>query len=260
MINNWFEFTLDELKRGFAHQPQSGRYVCLVCGKAFDEGEVFELHGRFYLPERAAALHVQTEHGGMAAVLLGCEKKAIGLTDNQKELFASLLQGLSDNEIAAGGGVSPATVRHTRFTLRERARQATLYLALYELTDQYTKGKGGAKGRELIEVHEGAKMVDERYAITIDEEEKTLKTCFISLEPLRLKVFSAKEKKKIVILKRIVTLFAENEVYTERQVNAILKPVFEDFATLRRYLIEYGFMERNADGSVYRLTNHHGTV
>lgn len=101
-------------------------------------------------------------------------------------------------------------------------------------------------------------MVDDRYAITKDEEEKTLKICFESLDPLRLKTFSAKQKKKIVILKKIATLFQPGKDYTENQVSERLKSVYDDFVTLRRYMIEYGFMERSTDGSSYRLKSGNG--
>lgn len=37
----------------------------------------------------------------------------------------------------------------------------------------------------------------------------------------------------------------------EREVNEILKGIYPDFASLRRYLIEYGFFERTRDGSAY---------
>jgi hypothetical protein len=40
-------------------------------------------------------------------------------------------------------------------------------------------------------------------------------------------------------------------------VNEILKNAYEDYATLRRYLIEYDFMDRKADGSQYRLKFRH---
>lgn len=256
MINNWFDYELSDIKRGYAADTQSGRYVCLVCGRGFDQGEVFQREGRFYRADRAAELHVQGEHGGMAKVLLQCDKKATGLTDIQKELFTLLLQGLGDGEIAAQTQVAAATVRHTRFTLRERARQAKLYLALFELTDQVFRGRN--KGRELVEIHGAATMVDDRYDVTREEEEKILRVSFSSLEPLRLAVFPAREKKKIVVLKRLVSLFDPGKPYTELQVNAMLKPVYEDVATLRRYLIEYGFMERNADGSAYRRTQNNG--
>lgn len=255
MINEWFEYDLSDIKRGYHYDSEIRRYHCLICGKDFEQGEVFAVDGRFFEAAKAAELHVRKEHGGVAEVLLEGDKKLTGLTDNQKELFALMLQGCGDNEIAAKTGVTPATVRHTRFTLRERAKQAKLYLALYELADGVTKAKG--RGRELVELHAGAKMVDDRYAITKEEEEKTLKTCFESLEPLKLKVFSAREKKKIIILRRLATLFEAGAEYSEKQVSERLKAVYDDYATLRRYLIEYGFMERNADGSVYRLKNSH---
>lgn len=256
MINGWQECDLSDIKHGYAMDAQRDQYLCLVCGKRFDLGEVFPQEGRFYRAERAAQLHVQQEHGGMAQVLLQCDKKATGLTDIQKELFALLLQGLGDGEIAARTQVAAATVRHTRFTLRERARQAKLYLALFELTEQMSRGRN--KGRELVEIHGTATMIDERYDVTREEEEKILKVSFSSLEPLRLAVFPAREKKKIVVLKRLVSLFEPGVAYTELQVNGLLKPVHGDVATLRRYLIEYGFMERNADGSAYRRTGNNG--
>lgn len=256
MIKNWFDYNLDEIKMGCTYDSQKNRHMCLICGKVFENGEIFERGGRLYDARRAVRLHVQAEHGGIASVLLSSDKKMTGLTDNQKELYSLILRGLSDSEIAAATGVAPATVRHTRFTLRERAKQAKLYLALFELVMQSSRDRG--KGSELIEIHEGAKMVDERYAVTKDDEEKILKICFESLNPLRLKTFSAREKKKIVILKQITTLFEPGKEYTEKQISETLKSVYDDFVTLRRYMIEYGFMERSADGSCYRLKNNYG--
>lgn len=257
MINNWFDYSLDEIKMGCAYDSQTNQHTCLVCGKVFEEGEIFETGGRFFDAGRAVRQHVLNEHGGMTSVLLNGDKKLTGLTDNQKELCRLILRGLTDHEIAAATGVAPATVRHTRFTLRERARQAKVFLALFELVGQSSRGRG--KGSELIEIHEGARMVDERYAVTKEEEEKILKICFESLDPLRLKTFSAREKKKIVILKKITTLFEPGKEYTEKQVSETLKSVYDDFVTLRRYMIEYGFMERSADGSCYRLKYRNGT-
>ena len=42
-----------------------------------------------------------------------------------------------------------------------------------------------------------------------------------------------------------------NKEYKEMEVNKIIKPIFDDFVTVRRYLIEYGFMERAKDCSRY---------
>ena len=60
-----------------------------------------------------------------------------------------------------------------------------------------------------------------------------------------------REKRKIVVLRKIAALFQPGEKYSEIQINTMLKEVFADFATIRRYLIEYGFMERTKDCKEY---------
>ena len=94
-------------------------------------------------------------------------------------------------------------------------------------------------------------MVDARYEITQPEEQKILSTVFASMQPLRLKTFPPKEKKKVVILRTIAKEFEEGIRYSEVQVNEILKDIYPDYVTLRRYLIEYGYLERTRDGSAY---------
>ena len=96
-------------------------------------------------------------------------------------------------------------------------------------------------------------MTDERYEITEAVTEKILSSVFSSLDPLKLRVFSKKEKKKIVILRKIAEQFRPETDYTEKQVNAVLSEIYDDYVTIRRYLIEYGFMNRTRDGSRYWL-------
>ena len=127
-----------------------------------------------------------------------------------------------------------------------RSKRAKLYLAVYELAME-----GKAEMDNLIPIHGGAKMIDDRYMITEEERQKILGNVFSSLEPLKLKVLSAKEKKKIVILTKIVEQFEEGRDYTEPEVNEILMGIYPDYVSLRRHLIEYGFMERTPDGGRY---------
>lgn len=103
----------------------------------------------------------------------------------------------------------------------------------------------------IIPIHEGAKMVDARYITTKEESDKIIATVFESLSPLKLKIFSAKEKKKIVTLRKVVEQFEKGKIYTEKEVNQILKAIYDDFPTMRRYLIEYGFMDRTTDCAQY---------
>ena len=207
------------------------------------------MDGRYFEAERAARQHLLKEHGDRLKALLQSGSRYLALTENQKELLCSLRRGENDREIARRCGVSPGTVRHQRFMLREKAKQARLFLALYSLATQKKN-----EAEELILVHEGAKMVDERYEITAAEQEKFLRDAFFSLQPLRLKVFPRKEKKKVAILSRIAEEFSQGRVYSEPEINAVLGRIYPDYATLRRYLIEYGFMQRTADCREYRLT------
>lgn len=47
--------------------------------------------------------------------------------------------------------------------------------------------------------------------------------------------------------------FVRNREYTENEVNKVLKRMYEDYPTLRRALIEYGFFDRSNDCKVYRV-------
>lgn len=90
--------------------------------------------------------------------------------------------------------------------------------------------------------------------VTPEEEEKILNNVFSSLEPLKLKVISSKAKKKAVIFKKIAGQFEKGKHYTETDINGILKLIYpEDYSTLRRGLIELGYMDRKSDGSDYWL-------
>jgi len=94
-------------------------------------------------------------------------------------------------------------------------------------------------------------MIDDRYHITEDENEKLLVKYFPEGTDGPLKTFHMKEKSKIAVLRELVKRFHEGRTYTEKEVNEILKSAYDDFATIRRYLIEYGFMDRKADCSAY---------
>lgn len=76
---------------------------------------------------------------------------------------------------------------------------------------------------------------------------------FMTLDPMHLNVLPKKQNKKIAVLNMIATLFDENKKYSEVEVNEILKPVYDDFVLLRRYLIDYKFLTREKDGSCYSV-------
>jgi DNA-binding transcriptional ArsR family regulator len=72
-----------------------------------------------------------------------------------------------------------------------------------------------------------------------------------SFEGERLKQIPASRKKRDVILSWLAGRFEPGHRYPEKQVNTILKRHHEDSATLRRELIDGGWMER--ENNVYWL-------
>ena len=242
------QLSIEELAAGISYDAKERCYCCIHCPARFEEGEVFAAGGRFFEAQRAALLHVEQEHGGAFEALLSSGSRYLSLTGNQRELLQSLHLGESDREIAGRCGIAASTVRHQRFILREKAKQARMFLALYTLAMQKMD-----RQEELIAVHDGANMVDERYEITEAEQEKILRDAFLSLQPLRLEHFPKKEK-KVAILTRIAQEFEAGRRYTEPEVNGVLGAIYPDFATLRRYLIEYGFMQRTTDCREYWLS------
>lgn len=243
-------YNFDEIKKGYHCRPEENAYICNYCLKQYPENQVFSINGSFFVSEAAVQKHIELEHGGSFFKLLDTETKYNTLTDKQKELLRLFHSGLTDHEIARQTGVTDSTVRHQKFTFREKAKQARFYLALFEQVFEDER-----KNEEsMIPIHDHAVYYDDRYVITEQERNKILATSFTSLEPLRLKAFSPKEKKKVVILTRIAELFEHGKEYSEKDINLILKPVYDDYTTLRRYLVMYGLMTRNSDGSGYRLT------
>jgi hypothetical protein len=69
----------------------------------------------------------------------------------------------------------------------------------------------------------------------------------------RLTQLPTKEKKWLVVLRWLASRFEPTRRYTEKEVNALLTEVHEDYATMRRNLAEYGFMRRERGGGNYWL-------
>lgn len=94
-------------------------------------------------------------------------------------------------------------------------------------------------------------MMDELFRVTDEEREKVLNTFFKQGLNGPLDSFPSKEKRKLIILGHVFKRFETGKKYSEKEVNEVLKAIFHDFATLRRYFIEYRFMARSKDGSEY---------
>lgn len=56
----------------------------------------------------------------------------------------------------------------------------------------------------------------------------------------------------MIVLQHLVERFNPSETYTGREVNDLLRAAHDDVATLRRELVDYGFMQR--DRGIYQVT------
>ncbi len=239
--------SLEEVKQGYIYDESAEEYICLICGQSFVRGVIYSIDNVFYEAEKFMEIHLIKEHNSMFNYLLNMDKKYTGLTDHQKSLLEYFHQGCNDKDIAKQLGVgSTSTIRSHRFSLREKEKQSKIFLAIMELL-----GENPESEKKFISIPRTAVLVDDRFAITAEENEKILKAYFKEGLDGPLSDFPAKEKRKIVILKHILKRFELNKEYTEKEVNEILGEVYFDHVTLRRYLIEYGFMNRRPDGSSY---------
>jgi len=66
----------------------------------------------------------------------------------------------------------------------------------------------------------------------------------------KLKTIPAQRKKREIILRELCKAFEDGRDYTEKEVNLIIADFHDDFAWLRRSMIEFGLMTRNKE--IYR--------
>lgn len=237
--------SLEELKRGYTQLDN--HYICLLCGEVIETGIIYPHEGSLYEAERYMRIHIESEHQSVFDYLIQLDKKLTGITDHQNRLLRLFYQGKSDAEVQKELGIgSASTIRNHRFVLKEKERQAKMFLTLMELLkakDQYAPA--------FVPVHKTARMVDDRYNVTNEEKEEILKKYFPEGIKSPLIKFPPKEKQRLVVLREITQLLKHDQIYTEKEINQILENVYYDYVLIRRYLIEYGLLDRKMDGSQY---------
>lgn len=67
----------------------------------------------------------------------------------------------------------------------------------------------------------------------------------------RLRSIPTKRRARVAVLLRLLERFEVGRSYTEVEVNEILRTAHEDVASLRRNLVEYGYLRR--PGGVYSV-------
>ena len=249
IFERFWQASLQEIKQGYVYDQNADAFICLLCGETFTNGIIYPHDNKLYEARKYIEVHIAECHGSAFKYLLNLDKKLTGLTDHQKTILELFYAGHNDNDVAKALETgSTSTIRNHRFALREKQKQAKIFLAIMELL-----GDRVPKKNTFISIPRNSKNIDDRYAITEQENEKILAACFTQGLDGPLATFPLKEKKRVAILRHIAKYFEPTKTYTEKEVNVILKKFYSDYVLLRRYLIEYGFMDRTQDGSSYWL-------
>lgn len=235
-----------DIARGYRQEGDS--WVCLLCGEAFENGVVYMLGDRQYEASRAVREHIRSAHEPVFRHLLATQREHAGLTERQAEILSLMFDGNGDKAIAERltGSDNTSSVRNLRFQLKEREKQAKAYLALMEAF-RAERRDAKAAGSAAVPPPSGAMLADERFAITEQERYAVLKAYFNADGSLR--DFPVREKRKVIVLMELAKRFEKGREYTEKEVNERI--AWRDFATVRRYLVEYGFLGRDADCGRY---------
>lgn len=212
---------------------------CLYCEQQYATTEVYPSGDHYYQAPAAMTQHLSATHGGALQALLHADADC-GLSASLTTLAELLAQDLSDAVIAQRLGVASATVRSQKFKLRAKVAAAARLVALGELL---------ALNDDTLLPSPAATQVDARYAITPAERTKTLAT-FVDATG-RIATWPSKEKRKLILLSYLMADFDAHKNYSESAVNAILQQHVSDYVTVRRNLIEYGFLARTPDGRTY---------
>jgi ArsR family transcriptional regulator, arsenate/arsenite/antimonite-responsive transcriptional repressor len=148
-------------------------------------------------------------------------------------------------ELASILKLSPGTVSHHLSLLSEAGllqSSKEQYYQIYTLTN-------GILEQKLLEVVSMSQPKLDKKVEGDAFRDKVLRTFF---KHGRLSKIPTQQKKLQVVLEELVKAFDVAQTYTERNVSITLSEYHDDFATLRRELVEFGYMTRK-DG-IYRRT------
>lgn len=228
------DFTIDELVQGYRQIRKI--YSCNYCSATFFKQEQINNH-------------LAEQHNGALSALLSVPEKYNTLTQNQQQLLTVFKQPIKDSDIAKQLQVSPSTIRHQKFTFREKAKQAQLYLA------QYQAVFGSDQDAELLPIPPTIVTADDRFKITNQEYQKLTQRYFDYHDhQLHLIRLPKGQKRIVTLLYRISDEFDFNINYTQPEIDQRLKAIYPDYDIIKRYLVDYGFLARTTDNRRYWRT------
>lgn len=184
------------------------------------------------------------------------------LEDDYVERLADIFRALADparlrilgaiaertrtgSELSEMLNLSPPTISHHIARLAAAGLIATTPDAqrrLYSLNTDTLRSLAKSSAEKDPSTHDVAATDADR------ERAKTIRDFF---KEGTLKQIPAQRRKRVFVLQHLMERFAPRTEYSEKTVNEMLKSAHPDFATLRRELVDYGFMTR--ENGIYRV-------
>jgi len=148
-------------------------------------------------------------------------------------------------ELANALGIGVSTVSHHLARLTRTGivvSRSESYYNLYSLKTDVL----AAMAKKLLAHSEPVRPASE----TLDDFDRKVLATFTTADG-RIKAFPTQEKKMHVLLRHVLPSFSHGVRYPEKRVNEMLKKYSDDTARLRRFLVEFGYMNREGGGGKY---------
>jgi DNA-binding HxlR family transcriptional regulator len=180
----------------------------------------------------------------------------------QKEQMINLLKAVADENrlrIMVMLAVSPRSSQDIASALKLKPAEAAHHLQVLEemglVSEEGSQYRYASETiRALSKQTLASRKVARRSPDEFEgpEEDRKILAQYVGPDG-RLKSIPTQLKKVMAIMGYVVKPFQPGERYTEKQVNELLKRYNEDYAMLRRYLVDYGYLEREGGGGEYWL-------
>ena len=70
----------------------------------------------------------------------------------------------------------------------------------------------------------------------------------------KLMMIPKKEKNKLLVLQIVLEMLkAKSLEFTEKELNEAIKEIYPDYSLIRRYLVDYKFLDRDNYGRMYKI-------
>lgn len=183
------------------------------------------------------------------------------MEDNQMLDFVKALAHADRLRIVGVLTKSPATISQVAQILGMHPRDALNHLAFLEYIGVVRSTPAQQKQDDLYElVPEGIENAAKRQFSSeresyvpsphLDEKSRKVLASYLNADGT-IKQLPNQPAKLQVILDYIVEAFTPGVIYTEKEINLIIRRFHIDTAGLRRDMIDRGMLERKSDGSQY---------